>query len=94
MSKAIKKGFFDRLKLSISQNQSLDFMPQWLEENTSHPLDSAKQWSFVDHEFQIDILRSTSHRQTVKKCSQVGLSELAARKALCLATLRQGIQLI
>lgn len=94
MSDALKRGFLERVKLSSSQNRSLDFMPNWLKENTSHPLDTTKPWSFDGHEFQIEILRSTSHRQTVKKCSQVGLSEVAARKALALATLRQGIQLI
>jgi len=91
---ALKRGFLERVKLSASQNRSLDFLPEWLCENTAHPMNSSKKWSFEDHEFQIDIARSTSHRQTVKKCSQVGLSELAARKALALATLRQGIQLI
>lgn len=89
-----KKAFFERLNLSVSQNQSLDFMPEWMCNNTMHPTNSSKPWTFDDHEFQIDILKSTSHRQTIKKCSQVGLSELAARKALALAVLRQGIQLI
>jgi len=89
-----KKAFFERMNLAASQNQSLDFMPEWMIKNTSHPMNPSKPWTFEGHEFQIDILKSVSHRQTIKKCSQVGLSELAARKALALAVLRQGIQLI
>ena len=89
-----QRGFIQRLKLGVSQNQSLEFIPDWIETNTSHPTNSAVGWSFKDHEFQIDILKSSSHRQSIVKCSQAGLSEVSARKALALACLRQGIQVI
>ena len=94
MAKLLKENFLDRLKLSASQNSSLEFMPDWLCENTQHPMRVSKPWSFDEHEFQIDIVKSTSHKQSIKKCSQVGLSEVAARKALALAALRQGTQII
>lgn len=90
----LKKLMYERITLRASQNSSLDFIPGWLEKNTKHPLDSTKPWSFDGHEFQIDILKSTAHRQTCKKISQAGISEIAARKALALAALRQGVQLI
>ena len=92
--KKLSQGFIERTKLAISQNSSLDFLPKWLEENTSHPVQAEEPWSFEGHEFQIDIAACTAHKQSIVKCSQVGLSELAARKAAALSALRQGIQII
>lgn len=90
----LQQGFLERTRLSIKQNSSLEFLPQWLEDNTAHPVKSSDKWSFEGHEFQVEIASSTSHRQSIIKCSQVGLSELAARKAVALGALRQGIQII
>ncbi|QYW06462.1 putative terminase large subunit [Pseudomonas phage UAntarctica] len=42
-------------------------------------------FSFEDHEFQIEIMRDTHSRVAVRKCSQVGLSELMVQKCLALS---------
>lgn len=41
-------------------------------------------FSFANHEFQREIVRDTSSRIYVRKCSQVGLSEAAAQKILAM----------
>ena len=50
-----------------------------------HGVVNGKSFSFKDHEFQIEIIRDTRSRQCVRKCSQVGLSELMVQKTLALA---------
>lgn len=46
---------------------------------------NGKPFTFKDHEFQIEIIRDTRSRQAVRKCSQVGLSELMVQKTLALS---------
>lgn len=51
----------------------------WLEKNTKLAGDP---FSFKDHEFQIDIANDLSANGVIKKCAQVGLSELSIRVML------------
>lgn len=46
---------------------------------------NGRPFSFKDHEFQIELIRDTRLRQAIRKCSQVGLSELTVQKTLALA---------
>ena len=46
---------------------------------------NGQPWSFKDHEFQREIIRDTSSRISVRKCSQVGLSEIMVQKLLAMA---------
>ena len=94
MANELKKAFMERQLLAIRQNQSLEFLPEWLIANTTSPTDPTSKWSFEGHEYQIDILKSTAFLQSTLKCSQVGMSELASRKAVALAALRSGVQII
>lgn len=45
---------------------------------------NGRPFTFKDHEFQQEIIRDTRSRQSVRKCSQVGLSELMVQKTLAL----------
>lgn len=45
-----------------------------------------EDFSFETHEFQREIIRDTRSRIAVRKCSQVGLSELMVQKILALAS--------
>ena len=54
----------------------------------------AKPYSFVDHEYQIEIIRDTRSRISVRKCSQVGMSELMVQKILALAATLQHVRII
>lgn len=63
---------------------TLEQVPEWICKNTR--LDG-KPFSFVGHEYQLRILRSPAPVVVVKKCSQVGISELMARRLLALTNL-------
>lgn len=55
---------------------------EWIIENFKHPRNSRIPWSFIDHEFQIAIVDTPSPDSCIKKCAQVGLSELSIRESL------------
>ena len=93
-SHQIKAAFLERLQLAKTQSKSLEFIPEWIENNTTHPTKAGKNFSYEGHEFQKGIIKSTAHKQTIIKVSQAGLTEVSVRKGLALASLRQGIQLI
>lgn len=73
-----------RMRSALGAGNLLSRVDRWLEENTF--LDKAP-FSFSDHEFQIGIARDISHEKVVKKCSQVGLSELEVRIMLALLSI-------
>jgi hypothetical protein len=54
---------------------------QWIEKNFTNPKDSRKNWSFADHEFQIDIANQGDdvREVCVIKPAQTGLSTLQIR---------------
>jgi hypothetical protein len=55
---------------------------------------NGRPWSFKDHEFQIEIIRDTRSRIDVRKCSQVGLSELMVQKTLGMGATLQHTRII
>ena len=66
----------------------------WISESTADPKNKDAPFSFKDHEYQIDICRDITPEQVVVKPSQVGASELSARRALCFTKLLQGSTVI
>lgn len=54
----------------------------WICENFKHPRNDRLPWSFDDHEYQIAIVDEPSSDKCIKKCAQVGLSELSIRDSL------------
>jgi len=83
------RSFLDRVKVGVSSSIDLTRLAYWIEKNTTHPKDNTKPWSFAGHEFQKAILNDPAARVVVRKCSQVGVSELSVRMTLALlATLR------
>jgi ribosomal protein L37AE/L43A len=77
----IAKHHLDRLKAGTINKHSVKDLPKWISENT---FINGDHYSFVDHEYQSKIALDPSQEVYVKKCSQVGLSELAARLAIAL----------
>lgn len=87
-------GIFDfhsRIEDKLLHGGAIEKLPEWIVANTTL---SGKPWSFKDHEFQIGIARDTAHDVTVKKCSQIGLSELQIRITLALLMVKQGMTAI
>lgn len=74
-------ALFERLKSSVGSKYSVDNVPKWIEKNT---FIRAKPFSFKGHGYQVKILSSKKPVQVVKKCSQLGISELKVRRALAL----------
>ena len=73
-----------RLKAGANQARALSEVSRWIAENT---FINGKPYSYVGHEYQVRILDSTAREVVVKKCSQVGISELAVRRALALSAM-------
>jgi hypothetical protein len=82
--------FFERVRVAAGETRDLSRMAEWLCEHTKHPKNNKKPFSFVDHEMQIDIANETRHHVLIRKCSQVGLSELSVRIALAMLAIFPG----
>lgn len=73
-------NIIERIRLSVDTNAALGNIAKWVCDYTK--LDADTDFSLVDHEMQEAIINDTCARTAVQKCSQVGLSEASARKAL------------
>lgn len=71
--------FYNRIRAKLSRSESLKDIAGWISANTSL---NGRPFSFKDHEFQTQIVNDTSRDLCIKKCSQVGLSEITVRKIL------------
>jgi hypothetical protein len=80
-----------RINDKLIRNAALPNIPNWMIENTYL---KGKRWSFKDHEFQIAIASDTSSQVVVKKCSQVGISELEIRFILAFLYIKPGLSAI
>lgn len=76
-----------RLKQATYSKYSLDTIPEWIAENTYL---NGRRFSFKNHEYQLAILRDPSPQKVIRKCSQVGLSEITARWALAMCNIVPG----
>lgn len=80
-----------RLRERMGGLSALTQVSDWLCQNTRH---EGRQWSFRQHEFQIDIANDPSSNMVVMKPSQVGLSELSVRIMLALCAIRRNFKVI
>lgn len=84
---ALTRHHLERLRTSTIQKHSAASTPEWISENT---FINGAHYSFVDHEYQEKILRDPSQEVNIRKCSQVGLTELSVRLALALCNVIPG----
>ena len=87
MANPLLQARYDRQMVAIAQRSGRAQLPAWLEQHTRNPMAPAKPWSFKDHEYQIEILRTEAEFLSVIKAAQTGMSELSVRMALALASL-------
>lgn len=87
----LAQGILNRINLAVNTSKGLGKLDQWLSKYTR--LDD-RLFSFSGHEMQIQIVNDTNSRQAIQKCSQVGLSELSARKALGITAMTKGTHLL
>ena len=85
------KHHLDRLKLATTSKYDHTQLSRWVSENTTI---NGKPYSFKNHEYQARILDDPSPIKTVRKCSQVGLSETAMRGAAAYMAVMQNFTLI
>ena len=76
--------FLDRLRATSTGVRDLTVLPDWIARNTSHPRNRDLPWTFADHEMQVSILGDNARHLLVRKCSQVGLSEIIVRMVLAM----------
>jgi hypothetical protein len=84
------KAFLQRLQALSAQTRDLSHVADWVSEYTMSPKDSTTPWSFKDHEYQKAILNERRPYVEVRKCSQVGLSEIQVRMMLAMLHLFPG----
>lgn len=71
----------ERVRSATSGRYTLANIPDWIVRNTRL---AGEPFSYVNHEFQLQILLDTSREKIVRKCSQVGLTELSFREVLAI----------
>ncbi len=84
-------GVADRLRMRLNREEGLKNLSQVV---LDHAYVEGKPFSFKDHEYQIEIMNDTRQRIGVRKCSQVGLSELMIQKTLAVMTVMPNIRII
>lgn len=77
----------ERLKAATLNKHTVSKMDRWIAENT---FINGEPYSFSGHEYQEFVLRDESREVVIRKCSQVGLSEISARLALALSAIIRG----
>ena len=91
---AVGANLMAQLHYSVYGATDFSQLSTWLEQNTKHPLRPKQNWTFAEHEYQIDILNSTWHEEFYQKCSQVGASELFVRMKLAMLGISEAITII
>lgn len=76
---------------SVNNVYGVHNLASWIEKYTF--LD-AKPFSFLNHEFQKDILKDTAPTSIIVKCAQIGLSELAYRYAIAACCTQEDFTII
>ena len=80
-----------RLRMQLNREEGLRELDKTV---TKYGFVSGHPYSFKDHEYQIDIIRDTRSRISVRKCSHVGLSELMVQKILAMCATMKHTRII
>jgi hypothetical protein len=74
----------ERVRTAVLKSHTAASIAKWIVEKTTHAF---MNYSYHNHEFQERILSDTSRETNVRKCSQIGVSEVSVRKALALVNI-------
>lgn len=91
---AVGENFLAGLHSKVHGATDFSQLSRWLEQNTTNPMKPKENWSFAEHEYQIDILNDVSHEAFYQKCSQVGASELFVRMKLAMMGISEALTVI
>lgn len=73
-----------RIRAATVDKMQLSDLPRWVEKETKI---NGRPFRFKDHEYQEKIMGDDSREVVIRKCSQVGISEMSIRMALGLVSL-------
>ena len=88
---SIFKNHLQALKAGASAATSIEELSRWVSENTFL---EGRPYSYKYHEYQKKILDCPAREVVIRKCSQVGISEIAVRRSLGLAGMLSNFTII
>jgi hypothetical protein len=87
MTSDILKFHLQKLKAATVDAYDLEGLADWIVDHTR--LLDGSRYSYVGREYQRRIASDTSQEIVIRKCAQVGLSEITARRALAMCAVLQ-----
>lgn len=88
MSLTLFQELHNNVRARFGDSHSSQSMAEWISANTTL---KRRPFSFKDYPFQVEIVNDMHPDLSVRKCSQVGLTEVQLRKTLAMATRNDGI---
>lgn len=87
-------AYLSRLSAQLKEVRDMSQIPEWLQTHTRAPDNQDKNFSFKGHEFQIEMISDPAPVSAIKKCSQVGASEIWFRFVLAYMAIYRSVNLI
>lgn len=87
-------AYLSRLRAQITNTRDMGQVPRWLMQHTRAPNDPDLPFSFKGHEYQIEMISDPAPVSAIKKCSQVGATEIWFRTVLAVMAIFKSINLI
>lgn len=87
----LKGSASQRMRMALNREEGMKALDKVVEQ---YGFVDGEPFSFKDHEFQIELVRDTSFRIDVQKCSQVGLTEMMAQKSLAIMAVMKNIRIM
>lgn len=88
---SLREGYLSRIEAATDTAASRTNHSAWVQKHTTLQGDP---FNFKHHEMQVDIFDDPASRIAVRKCSQVGLSELQVRKLLTISAVMRYVRVI
>lgn len=82
------RSHVNRLKVALTDAVAAATIATWI---TTYTKLKGRNFSFKGHEYQETILNDPARVKYIKKCSQIGISELSVRKVLAFTQLYPGV---
>ena len=91
MSNSDLLALSDRLRMRFDRESGMTALDETV---LKYGYVQGNRFSFHEHEFQRQIIKDTSSRISIRKCSQVGLSEVMVQKLLAMASSMRHVRII
>lgn len=93
LSKA-NAAYISRLKSQLKEKMDISDVPEWIVTHTTSPRNPDLPFSFKGHEYQKEMIADQAPISAVRKCSQVGATEIWFRAALAMLAIFKSLTLI